>query len=106
MRRLCETGKTLGLSAVLAMIMGAAVAQDAAHDVDKAGKKTEHAVAKVGKKVGKETKAGAEDVGHGTKDAAKGVKTASVKTSRWHQGRRHEVTSHRTFDHNLGKSCS
>jgi hypothetical protein len=77
--------RTLGLSTVLAMTMGVAVAQDAANDVDKAGKKTGHVVAKAGKKIGRETKAGAEDVGHGTKaaarDTAKGVKAASVKTA-------------------------
>jgi hypothetical protein len=67
-----------GITAIVALCVGMAAAQDASHDVDKTATKTGDAVTHAGKKVGHATKTGVEDTGHGTKvvakDSAKGVK--------------------------------
>jgi hypothetical protein len=73
-----------GTPALLALCVGMALGQDAAHDVDKAATKTGHVVKHAGTKVGHVTSSGVKDAGHGTKvvakDSAKGVKKASKKT--------------------------
>jgi hypothetical protein len=76
--------KVAGISALLVLCVAMALAQDAAHDVDKGATKTGHFVKHAGKKVGHATESGVKDAGHGTKvvgkESAKGVKKASEKT--------------------------
>jgi hypothetical protein len=74
--------------AIFAIGTSGAVAQDAAHDVNKATVKAGHAIRHTAGAVGKDATKDAERAGHGTKvaanacakDTAKGVKTATVKS--------------------------
>ena len=81
--------------AIFAIGTSGAVAQDTAHDVNKATVKTGHAIRHTAGAVGKDATKDAERAGHGTKvaekdtahgteagakDTAKGVKTATVKS--------------------------
>lgn len=75
----------MGWPLVAVLCVGTCLAQDAAHDVQKATSTTGGAVEHVGKKIGKETRHGVKAVGHGTskgaQDTAHGAKTVAVKTA-------------------------